>query len=100
MSQPADDARSLTIAEFMDHLRRHGLEFGYLDPVEYGESARQTIRDGIRFTFRHESGDDRVGYFNPANDHFTSLSDDESVIFTHFITNETYVRSRQSSTYP
>ena len=56
---------------------------------------------GKRFTYLdRRSGLRRVGYFEVATGRFTGLTEGETALITHFVTDEQYVRAvLPSSTY-
>lgn len=68
---------------------------------QYEESARETMRIGQRFTYRDlGTNAPRVGYYAVESGRFTALRADESIITSHFIARERYVRELLESTYP
>ena len=91
----------LSARKLREHFRKHGHEVGATNLDEYDTSARETIRLGRRFTYADKrSGLSRVGYFESGTDRFTSLTDRETVIITHFVADDHYVRNvLPSSTY-
>ena len=93
--------------KLLRHFRDHGGEVGALTPVDYEESARETVRQGqrqgTRFTYDDlQSGERRVGYFDRGTGRFTALTNSERRIVTHFVPTrgEAYCRTRPNSTYP
>src|SRR5688572_27301846 len=82
-----------------NHYTEHGRSVGAATEQEYDESARQTIRDGVRFDYRERNGVPRFGYYDRARGHFTGLEKDERRITTHFAAGERYVRGLRDSTY-
>ncbi len=97
---PEGVARWASQARLNRHFRRHGGEVGAPDAASYDASARQTIRTGVRFTYRDLITQEmRIGFFDPSTGRFTALSEDGTTILTHFVTTETYIRSRPDLTY-
>jgi hypothetical protein len=73
---------------------------GVATEQEYDESARETIRQGVRFTYRDRSTRvKRVGYFERATGRFTVLNERETRIRSHFLTSERQVRALPESDY-
>jgi hypothetical protein len=84
------------------HFRKHGPKFPFASIVDYEANSLATIRNGRRFRYTDpESGDPRVGYYDVATNGFTSVSDDERAIVTHFPPrrDEQYCRNLPQSTY-
>jgi hypothetical protein len=84
------------------HFRLHTDEVGAGDELEYDESARETIRVGVRFTYTDRATQEqRVGYFDRRTGRLTSLTGNERRIVTHFVPRrgEDYVRGLQDSDY-
>jgi hypothetical protein len=64
-----------------NHYTKHRNVLGVATEQEYDESARETIRRGVRFTYRDRSaGVMRVGYFEQASGRFTALNQHETQI--------------------
>lgn len=82
-----------------NHYTTHGRGVGAVDEREYDESARRTIREGVRFEFRERNGVQRVGYYDRARGTFTGLTMNERRITTHFAASAAYVRGLKDSTY-
>jgi pyocin large subunit-like protein len=85
-----------------DHFRRHGAEFPYRTVVEYEASALDTVATGERFTYSDpSSGDLRIGFYDKARNHFTSVTANGRRITTHFRPRdgEQYVLTLPNSTY-
>ncbi|HKG17341.1 MAG TPA: hypothetical protein VKA96_06605 [Solirubrobacteraceae bacterium] len=84
------------------HFDKHGPEGSYRAPEEYDRAARETIRDGVMFTYvDRETQAPRVGFYDRANNRFTGLTGDGARITTHFRPDrgEIYVRRLERSTY-
>ena len=82
-----------------NHYTKHRNLLGVATEQEYDESARETIRRGIRFEYRERNGLPRVGYFDRGRGRLTALEIDESRITTHCAASEVYVRRLRDSTY-
>jgi hypothetical protein len=82
-----------------NHYVEHGRGVGANTEQEYDESARRTIREGVRFEYRERNGAPRVGYYDRVRGHFTGLDRQERRIATHFAVGEPYVRGLRNSTY-
>ncbi|MBG6130179.1 RHS repeat-associated protein [Aquimarina sp. EL_43] len=70
-----------------DHYIKHGEQVGAFSTKQYDISARMTIQNGRRFTYRdRSSGARRVGYYNSSTGLFTATSQTRGVptIMTHF----------------
>src|SRR5262249_52676566 len=80
---------------------KHGARLRLKTVDDYDASARETIRDGLRFTYSEsDPSEDRVGYFDSNRRRLTALSGDETVIVNHFRATENYVRHLENSDYP
>src|SRR2546423_1150457 len=75
-----------------NHYVDHGRGVGAASEREYDESARETIRRGVRFEYRERNGVLRVGYYDRMRGFFTGMESDESRITTHYAAGEAYVR--------
>jgi hypothetical protein len=82
-----------------NHYTEHRSSVGAVTEQEYDDSARRTIREGLRFEYRERNGVPRVGYYDRARGHFTGLDEHEQRITTHFAAGERYVRGLRGSTY-
>ncbi len=83
-----------------DHFRDQGREVGARTVEEYDASARHVIASGTIFTFEDRStGETRVGCYERSTSLFTSLSEDDRWIVTHFRCDERYLRGLPESTY-
>jgi hypothetical protein len=82
-----------------NHYTKHRNVLGVATEQENDESARETIRQGIRFEYQERNGISRVGYFDRVRGRLTALERDESRITTHCAASEVYVRRLRSSTY-
>ena len=70
-----------------DHYAKHGDDVGARSAGEYDLSARSTIQNGRRFTYRDQAtGERRVGYFDEATGLFTATSETRGTpaILTHY----------------
>uniref|UniRef100_UPI0035E430BB RHS repeat-associated core domain-containing protein n=1 Tax=Kosakonia cowanii TaxID=208223 RepID=UPI0035E430BB len=70
-----------------DHYEKHGSQVGATTTKEYDYSARQTIQNGRKFTYRDRyTNKPRVGYYDPEKGLFTATSQTGKtpVILTHF----------------
>jgi hypothetical protein len=68
---------------------------------DYDNSARETIQDGVRFTYTDiRAGRPRVGYFDPPTERFTATTADGRWVLTHYPAEEDYVRDLPDSDYP
>lgn len=93
-------ARWASAAELASHFLKHGPKLGLVSESEYDASGRATMRAGMRFTYEDPgSGGRRVGYFDRRSGLFTALTGDETIILTHFLVDEAYVRNLPDSTY-
>jgi hypothetical protein len=93
IEQPERAAAWRTEAHRRAHFRLHGHRLRLRTVEEYDASARETIRLGVRVSYMDlDSGEDRVGYFDPDRGRFTGLSADERFIVTHFRATARYVR--------
>ena len=81
-----------------DHFRRHGAEVGARTLDQYVQLAHDTIRNGIRFTFRQTSRH-RVAYFHPRSRRFVILTDDEETILSLSRKSVNHIRNLPDSTY-
>lgn len=98
MSSHGAPARWASAAELTSHFLKHGPKLGFLNESEYDTSGRVTMRAGRRFTYEDPgSGEPRVGYFDRRSGLFTALTADETIILTHFLTDEAYVRNLAAS---
>ena len=83
-----------------NHYTKHRNVLGVAAEQEYDESARETIRRGVRYTYRDRStGSRRVGYFERVTGRFTALTERETRIRSHFRTSERQVRALPESDY-
>ena len=74
-------------AGLRNHFQKHGEQVGAKTAREYDASARQTMQDGRRFTYRDRaSGEPRVGYFDSQKGLFTATSQTRKnpAILSHF----------------
>jgi pyocin large subunit-like protein len=86
----------------LDHFRRHGPEFPYTTVQQYEASSIATIATGVRFTYADpSSGAPRIGFYDKARNHFTSVTANGRHITTHFRprNGEQYVLILPNSTY-
>jgi pyocin large subunit-like protein len=86
--------------ELEEHFRKH--PEGYRSAEEYDRGARETIRRGVRFTYRDSQSDaPRLGFYDRETNRFTALTGDGRRITTHFRPDrgERYVRGLPGSTY-
>ncbi|MFC6119458.1 hypothetical protein ACFPZP_00010 [Citrobacter bitternis] len=70
-----------------DHYAKHGDQVGAGSVREYDFSARTTIQDGRKFTYRDRyTNKTRVGYYDPNTGLFTATSQTGKTptILTHF----------------
>jgi hypothetical protein len=81
-----------------DHFRRHGAEVGARSIDRYVRLAHETIRDGVRFTFRRTSVL-RVAYYHVRSRRLVILSGDEDTILSLSRRSANYVRTLPDSTY-
>jgi pyocin large subunit-like protein len=84
------------------HFQKHGNEGPYSGVQDYDRAARETIRQGIQFTYvDRESQATRVGFYQVSANRFTSLSSDGQRITTSFHPDrrDAYVRGLDRSTY-
>jgi hypothetical protein len=98
--QPGPDQSAIWISEAY-RLRKFGLHGARLrvrTVDAYDESARDTIRGGVRVSYT-DHGEDRVGYFDAHRRRFTVLSGDEILIVNHFHATANYVRHLDNSDY-
>jgi hypothetical protein len=96
----ADQAPWFSEMERLRHFRKHGARLGTPTVEAYDGSARGTIRAGRRFTYRDpEKAEARVGYYDMRRERLTMLTDDESVIVSHFSCPARYVRRLRASDY-
>src|SRR5919199_443111 len=71
--------------ELADHYWAHRWDTNCKTISEYDESARATIRSGIRFTYNeNDSGRPRIGYYDPDTGLLTVLSSDGARLLSHF----------------
>jgi pyocin large subunit-like protein len=84
-----------------EHFRDHGAEVGASTVDEYDRSARTTIRVGVRIPYEDRTtGLTRIGYFQPRSRKFTALTEDETIILSHFrAESEGYVHRLRRRTY-
>jgi hypothetical protein len=72
------------------HFEKHGRQVGAESVQQYDQSARQTIVNGRRFTYRDRSSNEaRVGYWDPNTGYFTATTQSGQSprgvsILTHF----------------
>jgi pyocin large subunit-like protein len=84
------------------HFQKHGREGPHATAAAYDASARDTIRTGRAFRYvDRESRARRRGFYDPAQNRFTAVTEDGRRITTHFRpdSGERYVRGLQASTY-
>jgi hypothetical protein len=84
--------------ELERHFKKHGREVGAGDIPGYLHSARETIRVGVRFTYRWKARY-QVGYYHPGTRKFVALTADADAILTHYVESEKRVRGLPESTY-
>jgi pyocin large subunit-like protein len=85
-----------------EHFRKHGREGPYASAVEYDRAARDTVVNGILFTYvDRESRAQRLGFYHSSTNRFTSLTADGQRITTFFHPErrDSYVRGLDRSTY-
>ena len=63
------------------HFGKHGREVGARTEVAYLRLAHETMRDGVRFTYRRGPRT-RVGYYHERRQRLVVLPEDESVILS------------------
>src|SRR6188474_3013601 len=81
-----------------NHYVKHPNVLRVATEQDYDDSARETIRRGVRFTFQERTtGVRRVGYFERATGRFTVLNEHETRIRSHFLTSERQVRALPES---
>jgi pyocin large subunit-like protein len=85
-------------ASLDDHFRRHGEEIGARTTEQYTRMALDTIRDGIRFTFRR-TGEIRAGYYHRPTHRFVVMAPDSNTILSLSRRSENHVRTLNGSTY-
>jgi pyocin large subunit-like protein len=88
--------------QLAEHFSKHGQEGPYCSAAQYDAAARETIRSGTTFSYLdRESNAERVGFYDKANNRFTSVTRDGARITTHFrpTRGEAYVRGLERSTY-
>jgi hypothetical protein len=81
-----------------DHFRRHGADVGARTLERYVQLARETVRAGVRFTFRQTSRH-RVGYYHLRRRRLVILTDDEETILSLSRQSTNYVLTLPDSTY-
>jgi len=82
-----------------DHFPEHRGELRVRSIDEYDASAQETIRLGVRFTYRDfTTGERRIGYYHRETARLVSL-DLDGFIRTHFHTDEGHVADLDQSTY-
>lgn len=83
------------------HFADHGVGVNTPTPDFYDRSAHSTIGIGTRFTYTDRTtGLKRVGYWEAATRKFTALTDDETMILTHFRARKaTYPKTLPDSDY-
>jgi hypothetical protein len=82
------------------HFQRH--PEGYRTVEEYDRGARETIRQGIAFTYVDRTTDlPRLGFYERETNRFTALTRSGDRITTHFRpdSGERYVRNLERSSY-
>jgi len=68
--------------------------------ADYDASAIDTINRGRYFEFvDRDSGEPRVGYYDPWTERLTVLSSDEQIIHSHYRCPERYIVRLRGSTY-
>jgi hypothetical protein len=88
-----------TPAHLRDHYHRHRGRLRCRSVEQYDVSAHETIRLGVRFTYRDPgTGLPRIGYFHRASSRMTA-TDIDGFIVSHFLTDEEYVVLLERSTY-
>ncbi|MFN8532447.1 MAG: hypothetical protein U0556_02745 [Dehalococcoidia bacterium] len=86
--------------ELAEHYKKH--PEGYRSQSDYDQGARDTIREGVAFTYRDTQSDTpRLGYYQRDGNRFTALTADGRRITTHFRPDrgESYVRGLPGSSY-
>lgn len=82
-------------AELRRHFRKHRRKLAIRTVQEYDASARETINNGKRFTFRDRwTGDWRAGFYEVVTGRLTVLTEDEELIVTHYPCSERHVRDQ------
>ena len=103
MSQGPADAAEWWEGKDYEHFQLHGHTLpGVRFVADYDNSARETIRLGIAFSYTDlEYNVPRIGYFARGSNRFTALNRWETKIMTHFIPDdgENYVFNLPDSTY-
>jgi hypothetical protein len=82
------------------HFQRH--PEGYRTVEEYDQGARETIRQGVAFTYVDRTTSlPRLGFYEPETNRFTALTRGGDRITTHFRpdSGERYVRNLERSSY-
>jgi pyocin large subunit-like protein len=88
--------------QLQEHFRKHGREGPYSSVAEYDRAARDTVVNGISFTYLdRESRAQRLGFYHRSTNRFTSLTADGQRITTFFHPErrDSYVRGLDRSTY-
>ena len=86
-------------AHLEDHYGQHRHEFPGFSVEQYDSSARETIANGVEFTYIDRTTRlRRTGYFRRDSSRFTVL-DSDGFIHSHFRTDEAYVADLIGSTY-
>jgi hypothetical protein len=82
------------------HFEDHRRALGVATLAEYDASAVRTMADGRHFEFiDRQSGELRVGYYDPWAERLTVLSNDELILYSRFRCPERYVFGLRGSTY-
>jgi hypothetical protein len=98
--EPAQAAEWVSEAYRNGKFADHGARLRVKAVSEYNASARETIREGARFTYTHGNPPaTRVGYYDARRSRLTVLDHDEVTILNHFRATERYVRSLPDSDY-
>lgn len=88
-----------TPAHLEDHFHRHGGKLRCRSVERYDESAQETIRLGVRFTYIDNiTGVPHIGYFHRDTSRAT-FTDLDDFILSHFQTDEAYVTGLHRNTY-
>ena len=83
-----------------EHFRLHGHDLRAPTISEYDASAKETIELGIQFNYRdRQTGEWRLGYYDPPTERFAAMKDDAETIVTHFRCAERYLENLPASDY-
>jgi pyocin large subunit-like protein len=86
--------------QLAEHFDKHPED--YRSVQDYDRGARDTVRSGVAFTYvDREAGVERLGFYEPRSNRFTSLTRDGRRITTHFRPDRgaAYVQQLPESTY-